>query len=60
MLTIGVTPTPALSSTTGRSCASPRKNPPAGGATLSLAPGPTLSCSQFETTPPGSRFTVIR
>ena len=60
MLISGVSPTPPLASTTGRACAWRRKNSPAGGATLSAVPGPTVSCSQPETTPRGSRFTEMR
>jgi hypothetical protein len=65
MLTIGVSPTPPLSNTTGRWLSSSRKNSPAGGATRSAVPGPAWSWSQFEAIPAGapgaaSRFTEMR
>ena len=65
MLSIGVNPTPPLSSTTGPSSFSSRKNSPAGGATCSTVPGPAWSWSQLEASPGGtpgvdSRLTVMR
>jgi hypothetical protein len=54
MLTIGVSPTPPLSSTTGPWLSSSRKNSPAGGATLSRVPGAAWSWSQFEAVPGGT------
>ena len=40
-------------------CAWRRKNSPAGGATVSAAPGSAVLCSQPETTPRGSRSTEM-
>lgn len=36
-----------------------QENPPDGPRTLICAPGARLSCSQFDTWPPGTRLTVI-
>lgn len=65
MLTIGVSPTPPLTRTTGPFVDRSRKKSPAGGATRRIVPMPAASCSQFETTPAGapgafSRLTVMR
>lgn len=55
----GVMPLPAerkryLAATGARSV-----NPPRGALTRSRAPGAIVSCSQFDTGPPVTRFTVI-
>jgi len=65
--TVGVSPTPPESSTTGRLLAVSSLKAPRGRSISTTAPGSIWSCSQHELTPAGtscdgaaSRFTVIR
>ena len=53
----GVTPLPPQNATTGPSPGR-SQNTPAGGISSSSSPAATWSWSQFDTTPPGTRFTV--
>ena len=45
MLIMGVSPTPPLTSTTGRAKTWRMKNSPAGGVAFSVVPGAALSCN---------------
>jgi hypothetical protein len=60
MLTIGVRPTPPLSSTTGRVGCSARKKSPAGGVADSTSPTWIWSCRNREAAPRSSRLTEMR
>ena len=53
----GVIPLPALKATTSPS-PGPRQNTPAGRVASTTWPGASVSFIQFDTTPPGTRFTV--
>ena len=55
---IGVMPLPAPSATSGAGL-SRRQKTPAGRVTSTASPGARWSCIQFETRPPGTRFTVV-
>jgi len=55
---MGVIPLPPANATIG-SALSRRQNTPAGAVTSTASPAARLSCSQFETSPPGTRFTVV-
>ena len=55
----GVIPLPAAKATTSPSPRASRKTP-AGGATSITSPTCSVSFIQFETMPPGTRFTVTR
>lgn len=56
---IGVIPLPPAKATISESV-SRNRNRPSGGAAWISAPSDTVSFSQFDTSPPGSRLTVIR
>ncbi len=55
---IGVTPLPPQKATSG-AVLSRRQNTPAGSVVSIRSPGRRFSCIQFETRPPGTRFTVV-
>lgn len=55
---IGVIPLPPANATSGASL-SRRQNTPAGRVTSTTSPAARLSCIQLETSPPGTRFTVV-
>ena len=54
---IGVTPLPPQNATIGWS-PSRGQNTPAGGVTSRMSPSRTVSLSQLDTSPPGTRLTV--
>jgi hypothetical protein len=51
MLSSGVMPTPPAISTTGRSSFAGYRNAPAGALSGTCAPGRSVACSVFETSP---------
>ena len=55
----GVTPLPAERKRYSGAGCSARLNRPYGPATCRVSPTVRVSCSQFETGPPGTRLTVI-
>ncbi len=59
---MGVIPLPPANATNASESLLPSRNTkrPSGGAACSSPPSAAVSFNQFETTPPGSRLTVIR